>query len=166
MMAGLFGKCRPLREVRAMLHIFYGELDSENYIFNPDSFFNNTYEDEWISDPFTVEMIKEIDGSVVVGPRLIDSPFLGPIPAERLSGGVKTLILMNFDDAHIFNGSACGDNCAPWILRIGNKKELYIRLGYLMDFGDGSFEIEIMNLGTVVHSQRDLVTTVLDHHLI
>lgn len=157
---------QTLREVRAMLHIFYGELDSENYIFNPDSFFNNTYEDEWITDPFTSEMIKEIDGSIVVGPRLIDSPFLGPIPTERLSGGVKTLILMNFDQNHIFNASACGNNCAPWILRIAQKKELYIRLGYLMDFGDKPFEIEIINLGTVVHSKKELVTAVLDNHLI
>ena len=105
-----------------MLHIFYGELDSDNYIFNPDSFFNNTYEDEWITDPFVSEMIKDVDGSTVISPRLIDSPFLGPIPTERLSGGIKTLILMNFDDEHIFNASACGNNCAPWILRIGNKK--------------------------------------------
>ena len=149
-----------------MLHIFYGEPDSDNYIFNPDSFFNNTYEDEWITDPFVSEMIKDVDGSTVVSPRLIDSPFLGPIPTERLSGGVKTLILMYFDDEHIFNASACGNNCAPWILRIGNKKELSIRLGYLMDFGDDPFEIEIMNLGIVVHSKKELVTTVLDHHLI
>ena len=39
--------------------------------------------------------------SVVIGPRLIDSPFLGAIPTERLSGGVKTLMLMNFDSEHI-----------------------------------------------------------------
>lgn len=149
-----------------MLHIYYGEIDAENYIFNPDPFFNNTYEDEWITDPLTVEMVKDVDKSTVVGPRLIDSPFLGPISTERLSRGVKTLILMNFDDEHIFNASACGDNCAPWILRIGQKKELYIRLGYLMDFGNEELEIEIANLGIVVHSYRELVETVLDHHLI
>lgn len=149
-----------------MLRIYYGDLVDENYIFNPDSFFNNTYEDAWMADPFTVEMVKDIDGSVVVGPRLIDSPFLGPIPTERLSGGVKALILMLFDNRHIFNASACGNNCAPWILKIGHKKDLLIRLGYLMDFGNDPFEIEIANLGVVVRSKRELVETVLDHHLV
>ena len=55
-------------------------------------------------------MIKDIDGSEVKGPCMIDSPFLGPIPPERLSGGVKTLILMQNDPDHIFNASACGNN--------------------------------------------------------
>ena len=36
---------------------------------------------------------------------------------------------------HIFNASACGDNCASWILKIAQKKDLTIRLGYLMYFG-------------------------------
>ena len=61
---------------KAMLHIYYGDLEAENYIFNPDVFFNNTYEDDWITDPVTRQMIQDIDGSKVVGPRLIDSPFL------------------------------------------------------------------------------------------
>jgi len=59
-----------------MLSIYYGDIESEKYIFNPDVFFNNTYEEEWITDPLTKQMIKDIDGSEVVGPRLIDSPFL------------------------------------------------------------------------------------------
>lgn len=29
-----------------MLRIFYGELDTPEYIFNPDVYFNNTYDDE------------------------------------------------------------------------------------------------------------------------
>ena len=149
-----------------MLRIYYGDLEAENYIFNPDIFFNNTYEDEWIIDPMSKQMIKDIDGSEVVGPRLIDSPFLGPIPAERLSGGVKTLILMNHDREHIFNASACGDNCAPWILKIGREKDLTIRLGYLMNFGEDAFEIEIVNLKQVVHTLQELNEAVLDHHLI
>lgn len=149
-----------------MLRIYYGDLKADNYIFNPDAFFNNTYEDDWITDPLSVKMIRDVDGSTVVGPRLIDSPFLGPIPAERLSGGVKTLILMAHDDEHIFNASACGDNCAGWILAIGRKKDLTIRLGYLMNFGSEPFEIEIVNLHEIVRNQKELIEKVLDHRLI
>ena len=149
-----------------MLSIYYGDIESEKYIFNPDVFFNNSYEDKWIIDSLSKEMIKEIDGSDVMGPGLIDSPFLGAIPTERLSGGVKTLILMKFDSQHIFNASACGDNCASWILRIGLEKDLTIRLGYLMDFGKESFDIEIANLHQIVHSMKELNETVMDHHLL
>ncbi|MBO5537193.1 MAG: DUF4869 domain-containing protein [Clostridia bacterium] len=92
------------------------------------------------------QMIRDIDGSEVIGPRLIDSPFLETIPTERLSGGVKTLMLMKFDSDHIFNASACGDNCAHWILKIGQEKDLTVRLGYLMNFGKDRFDIEIVNL--------------------
>ena len=46
-----------------MLRIYYGDLEAENYIFNPDVFFNNTYEDEWITDPMPKQMIKDIDSS-------------------------------------------------------------------------------------------------------
>lgn len=149
-----------------MLIIYFGDLESEKYIYNPDSFFNNTYEDEWITDPLSIKMIKDIDGSTVVGPRSIDSPYLGSIPTERLSGGVKTLILMAHDRDHIFNASACGDNCAKWILYLAQEKPLTIRLGYLMDFGPGRFDIEVENNKIIVHNQKELVEAVLDHHLI
>lgn len=154
-----------------MLKILYGELESDNYIFNPDAFFNNTYEDEWITDELSIQMIRDIDGSEVIGPRVIDSPFLGSIPTEKLSGGVKTLILMNNDSEHIFNASACGDNCAKWILKIADRletegRDLTIRLGYLMDFGNEIFDIEIVNLNRVVHNRKDLVEAVLDNGLL
>ena len=149
-----------------MLRVIYGELDTPDYIFNPDPFFNNTYEDDWITDPMSVQMIKDIDRSEVKGARLIDSPYLGAIPTERLSRGVKTLILMKFDSEHIFNASACGDNCVPWILKIAEEKDLTIRLGYLMDFGNDSFEIEIVNLHKVVYTMKELIEVVLGNQLI
>ena len=154
-----------------MLRIHYGDMDTDNYIFNPDSFFNNTYEDEWIMEPLSVDMIKDVDGSMVLGPRVIDSPYLGSIPTERLSGGVKTLILMSRDTEHIFNASACGDNCAKWILHIARMheadgKDILIRLGYLMDFGDEPFDIEIENVGVIVHNRVELAEAVLDRELL
>lgn len=144
-----------------MLSIFYGEYKEEDYIGVPDIYFNNTYEDEWIEDELSKKMIEDVDGSKVVGPHLIDSPFLGGISPERLSGGVKTLILMNQDTEHVFNASACGDNCAKWILEIGRQKNIKIRLGYLMNFGENAFEVELANNGQIVHNLAELNEAVL-----
>ena len=149
-----------------MLRIFFGDYEAENYIFDPDTFFDNSYEDEWVTDNFSVEMIRDIDKSEVVGPHLIESPFLGPISTEKLSGGVKTLILINNDDKHVFNASACGDNCAKWLLEIGKKKDVTVRLGYFMDFGTGELEIEIENTGLIVHSGKELDREVLKNNLL
>ena len=38
-----------------MLHIFYGEM--ADVIYNTSVYFKNVYEDEWITDSFTKEMI-------------------------------------------------------------------------------------------------------------
>ena len=149
-----------------MLSIVFGEVEQDNYIFDPDTYFNNTYEDEWITDELSVRMIKDIDKSDVIGAHLIESPFLGPIAVERLSGGVKTLILMNHDNEHIFNASACGDNCAKWILEIGKYKDLTIRLGYFMDFGDVEMEVRVANTGFIAHSCRELDREIIEKDLL
>ena len=112
-----------------MLKIFFGDNPGDDYIFNPDVFFNNTYEDEWITSEISKKMIKDIDRSEVKNSNIIESPFLGLISPERLSGGVKTLILMQNDTKHIFNASACGNNCAQWILKLAKQKDITIRLG-------------------------------------
>lgn len=132
-----------------MLSIYLGQM--EETIYYPPAYFNNTYDDEWITDPLTVEMIKDVDKSEVIGPHLIESPVLGPISVKEISGGVKTLILMAFDDSgRIFNASACGNNCAKWILEIGKRKDLTINLRHIMNFGKEPFEIKILNNGEMV----------------
>ena len=75
----------------------------------------------------------------------------------KLSGGVKTLILVNNVQDKIFNASTCGDNCAKWLLEIGKKKNVTVNLRHIMDFGDNEFEIEIVNNHQVVHNMRELV---------
>ena len=133
-----------------MLSIYLGQM--EEAIYYPPAYFNNTYDDEWITNPLTVEMIKDVDKSEVIGPHLIESPVLGPISVKEISGGVKTLILMAFDDSgRIFNASACGNNCAKWILEIGKRKDLTINLRHIMNFGKEPFEIKILNNGEMVH---------------
>lgn len=138
-----------------MLKIIFG--DTDNSIYHPPTYFDNVYMDEWITNPFTVEMIKDIDKSDVISARAIDSPVLGSISTKELSGGVKTLILMMFDDSDkIFNASACGDNCAKWVNLIGKKKDLTINLHHIMDFSKcDDFEAIIVNTGKNVHSSKE-----------
>ncbi len=135
-----------------MLKIVFGDV--ENAIYHPPTYFDNTYLEEWITDPMTVAMIKDVDQSDVLGPRVIDSPFLGSISVKEISGGVKTLILMRFDDSgKIFNASACGDNCAKWIVEIGKIKDLTINLHHIMDFSScKDFSAYIINTGKNVNS--------------
>ena len=116
------------------------------------------YEDEWITNSLSVEMILDVDKSAVVGPHLIESPVLGPISPKELSGGVKTLILMALDENNmVFNASACGDNCSKWILKIAEKKDLTINLRHIMDFGEETFEAQILNNGRQVHDMQEFV---------
>lgn len=102
-------------------------------------------------------MIHDVDHSEVLGTGAIDSPVLGVIAPVNLSGGVKTLILIDKVKDKIFNASNCGDNCAGWLLKIGADKDVTVNLRHLMDFGKDPFEIEILNTGDIVHSMRELV---------
>ena len=88
---------------------------------------------------------------------VIDSPVLGKIPPTSLSGGVKTVILIKNVPEKIFNASTCGDNCATWILKLSEQRNITINLRHIMNFGEGSFNIRISNTDTVVHSMKELV---------
>lgn len=138
-----------------MSNIVFGDI--ENSIFHPLTYFDNQYEDEWITNPLSVEMIRDIDQSEVISAHLIQSPVLGAISPREISGGVKTLILMAFDDSgKIFNASSCGDNCAKWIVDIGTQKELTINLHHVMDFSTaGMFEAYMVNTGKIVHGYKE-----------
>ena len=109
-----------------MLNIFFGDM--ENVIFNTSVFFDNTYQDSWFQDDFTKRVIKDIDKGEILGPNCVTTKILGPIPPTKIAGGTKTILLMKFDNNHIFNASTCGDNCAKWILKIAKDKDLTINL--------------------------------------
>ena len=139
-----------------MLSVYLGEM--EQAIYYPPAYFDNQYEDEWITDKLSIEMIRDVDKSEVIGSHLIESPVLGPISVKEISGGVKTLMLLAFDQSgRVFNASACGDNCAKWILKIGREKDLTINLRHLMDFGNNEFELKILNTGDMVYNMEQFV---------
>ena len=129
----------------------------DDVIYNTSVYFKFNYQPEWLSDPDVIQMVKEVDNSVVLGNGAIDSPVLGIIAPTTLSGGVKTLILIDKVPDKVFNASNCGDNCAASLLRIGKTKDVTVNLRHLMEFGDEEFEITILNTGEVVHNMKELL---------
>lgn len=138
-----------------MLKVLFGNC--EDAIYNTSVYFKNTYQDEWITDNLSVEMIKDIDRSIVIGPHVIESPVLGAISPKELSGGVKTLILIYKDPSKIFNASTCGDNCAKWLLKLGKMGDIVVNLRHIMDFGNVEFEIEILNTHQIVYNMKEMI---------
>lgn len=143
-----------------MLNVFFGDMPGA--IFNTAVYFKNTYRDSWITNPLSVQMIKDVDKSDVVSESVIESPVLGSITPLALSGGVKTLMLVNFDRKHVFNASTCGDNCAKWLLKIAEKRRVVINLHHVMDFGKGPFKIKVLNNGKIVKNMDELLTATVD----
>ena len=138
-----------------MLSIFYGDMPEA--IYDTATYFRNAYRPTWITAPLSVEMIKDVDKSKVLNDHTIDSPYLGLITPEDLSGGVKTLILIEKDRNHIFNASKCGDNCAKWILKMGEQRKVVINLRHMMDFGPGPYKIKVLNTGKIATNPLELL---------
>lgn len=69
-----------------MLNIYYGDMPEA--IYNTAIYFKNTYEDEWITDDLSRQMIQDIDQSKVIGPRVIDSPVLGAITPREFKDSI------------------------------------------------------------------------------
>ena len=143
-----------------MLNIYFGDMPEA--VYNTAEYFRNSYQPEWITKPLSVEMIKAVDKSDVVSARVIESPVLGQISPLELSGGVKTLLLIDNERSRVFNASTCGDNCAKWILAIADARarqhrKLTINLRHLLDFGKGPFKVKILNCGKVATNMRELV---------
>ena len=138
-----------------MLSVYFGDMPEA--IYNTATYFINSYRSSWITDPYTVSIIKDVNRSDVVSENVIESPVLGPISPLQLSRGVKTLLLMRFDRKHIFNASNCGDNCAKWILDIAKDRKLVVNLYHVMDFGREDFKIKVVNSGYIAHNMAELI---------
>ena len=136
-----------------MLSIFFGEKE---HVMHGPSWFRFNYRPEWFEDPLVQEMMTDIDKSCYKGGELIQSDILGPIPPERLSGGLQTLICIYKRPDLTFNATSCGENCARWLIKIGEKEDISVNLRYFMPFdGCEPFNIRILNEDIVVADMRE-----------
>ena len=138
-----------------MLHIIFG--DCEEAIYNTSSFFDNQYLDCWFDDEFAAEVIKGIDKGEILSSHAVNTKALGVIPATKIAGGTKTVLLVKNRPEMIFNASTCGDNCAKYLLKIGKMQDVTINLHHIMNFGKRKFEIHIINTDKIVHNMPELI---------
>ena len=137
-----------------MLHIRFGKI--KDVVYNTSLFFKHQYDPKWLEDEEVQQMITDIDKSKVLGSHAIESPVMGIIPPTSLSGGVKTLILIKEMPEQLFNASNCEDNCAGWLLRIGEKRDVTVNLRHIMDCGEKPFEIHVVNTDQIVRDMDSL----------
>ena len=107
---------------------------TDNTILDVDTYFNYNYEDVWLDDELVKQMILDIDNSKVISANCIESQVLGQIAPSLLSRGVKALILMYKEPQLELWATACGDNCADWILKIAEEQDITIVLEHIMQF--------------------------------
>ncbi len=144
-----------------MLKIFYGEM--EDVAYGP-SWFKYGYELSWFNDPFVYEMLLGVDKTTYKTGGVFDSPVLGPIPPEKLSGGLQTLIMIYEMPEKVFDATSCGPNCAKWLVEIGKRKDVTINLRYFIPFdGLEPFEVEILNASHKATDATDFALTSLDY---
>ncbi len=137
-----------------MLNIYYGEMPQA--IYNTPIYFNNVYLDQWLDDELNQKMIRSVDKGEVLGHNAVETKALGIIPPTKLSGGVKTLMLIHHMPDKVFNASNCGDNCARWILEIARRQDITINLRHIMDFGNRKLKVRVLNNGAMVDNMGDL----------
>lgn len=141
-----------------MLYITFIEPKNvkEPLVYSSKRYFRSAFEPCWLESDLAKEMVKDIDKSTVLSPYCIQSPVLGQIPPERLSGGVKMmLIMLNNTDDVVYCGEMFGDNCNKWMVKISKDKDIKISLTTIKDFrGIEDFEAIVTNSGKRITSHE------------
>lgn len=121
------------QEVCDLLNLYVGEQTYNLTVMSDvDGSFDALFEREWFVDEDVRQIIKDIDGSIVLDDCSIESPYLGNISYSWLSTGTKLMILiLKYEDTSIiYNGDLCGDNCSDWLLKIASRKDVHMAVTY------------------------------------
>lgn len=137
-----------------MIEVRVGPM--EPYDGSINVIFHGNYVDEWFDDPFVKELVMEIDESEVISPYLIISPVLGPISYERLSGGVKVLIMLYKMPEMEQWASSCGDNCLPAMSRIGKMHDVRVKFSHCPDRFPDDFQVRFVDNGEIATGDKEV----------
>lgn len=142
-----------------MIYVLCGTINRETaprqYIHDIDGYFDGYFKEEWVRNEWADRVLKEIDKSIFVAPKIVESPVLGTISHEWISGGSKQLIMMNMEQDVVYDGDNLGDNCWPLLLELGKVRDIMMSLSYypVFEWMQGGV-VKLINNGMVVDSYR------------
>ena len=134
-----------------MLYITFKK--TEDVLIYISNYFDVNYDEEWFQDSFVKSMMQDVCGAIVLPCGVIDIKDYGKVVPTQLSAGVKALILMLKTDRIVY-ATACGDNCAKWIIEIAKKKDVTICLQHYMEFEE-DFVAVCLDNNKEIHSVDD-----------
>ena len=76
-----------------MLNIYLGDM--KEAVYHPPTYFDNMYEDEWITNPLSVEMIFDVDKSLRKESKVVQT---------KKQYGDFSLTALSFASISIFSG--------------------------------------------------------------
>ncbi|MDR0919921.1 MAG: DUF4869 domain-containing protein [Oscillospiraceae bacterium] len=140
---------------------FDGSID---YIRSGSQGFDGMYTSEWLTNPISRQIIKDIDNAEVLGNGAVQHPFLGVISPEKLAGGIKILLAANMlpEEECKFGSDVMGDNCLPWLLKISEKKDILLLINHCLQMPeDMHTPVLFTNNGKIVDNEYDFTGEML-----
>jgi len=141
-----------------MVRVLFGkDFGEDKTILDIDTYFNNVYENEWMTDPLVKDIIRDIDKSKLEGLNVI-SPVLGSISIRDISGGAKALICLLKDDdpQGYIDLVVLGGNCEKWLAYIFEHKDVQVCMtGYHLFFNDQNVSGICLNDDSLIKNSED-----------
>jgi len=145
-----------------MLKIAFGELglNIENRISGVSDYFDANYENSWLSSDIAEQLVECIDLTKHVKDSYYESPVLGGISPRDLSLGSKGLLILRNEDDIVIRGEVFGDNCAEWLLKLAEIKDITISLHHVIDVKE-PFNIYSINSKRFISSYLDYLEEII-----
>lgn len=145
-----------------MFYITIDEPINRDKVSDIDSYFDMEFEDNWFDNQFAKDVIKGIDNSIHVEGSFIRSPILGAISPRDLSTGCKGVLLLQNVDNILVNGDRFGDNCFPWLSKLGEIKDINITIHHYPMNWDFEVHAVVTNYNKKVDTMAELCKCILE----
>jgi len=145
-----------------MLKLEVGSVNNRDINIDDLFYVRSQAHPEWFEDPFVRRMIQEVDKTEVLGNGAFQSPVLGIISSDRLSGGVKTLIILYELPTIKLWGSACGDNCLNLMFEISKMHDITVKFSHIPYGFPHDVIAMFVDNNTIVYSADDLRLGICD----
>ena len=146
-----------------MLYIHFGHLGQKKEVVHLDMYFDNLLQRDThlVDNDFARKVLLDVEGTKVISNYVIETKYIGIVSSEKISGGVKALLLMKACPDIVINASRCGDNCAKWIQQIGREQDLTVTMYAQMEFSN-PFEAVCVNTGKKLNSVAEYDDAYID----